>query len=105
MNARVEFSLTSLFAKKYEQIEIKFDPDHSVAWTYLKPVGAPCFNVRLLNELREHDEAVEACGGILLDRGELRQLHYYVVASKIDNIFNLGGDLALFAQLAQLQDR
>lgn len=105
MNARVEFSMTSLFTKKYEQIEIKFEPDHSVAWTYMKPVGAPCFNIRLLNELRAHDEAVEACGGILLDGGDLRQMHYYVVASKTDDIFNLGGDLALFAQLAKSQDR
>jgi len=105
MNARVEFNLTSLFTKKYEQIEIKFDPDHSIAWTYMKPAGAPCFNVPLLKELRAHDEGVEACGGILLDRGELRQIHYYVVASKIENVFNLGGDLTLFAQLAKLQDR
>jgi DSF synthase len=105
MNARVEFSLASLFSKEYQQVEIEFDPDHSVAWTYMKPSGTPCFNVALLKELRAHDEAVEACRGMLLDGGELRQIHYYVVASKIDGIFNLGGDLALFAQLVKLQDR
>jgi len=105
MNARVEFNLASLFSRKYQQVEIEFEPDHSVAWTYMKPIGTPCFNVGLLKELRAHDEAVQASGGILLDGAELRQIHYYVVASKIDGIFNLGGDLALFAQLVKLQDR
>lgn len=105
MNARVEFSLASLFSKKYQQVEVEFDPDQSVAWTYMKPVGTPCFNIGLLRELRAHDEAVQGCGGIVLDGAELRQIHYYVVASRIDGIFNLGGDLALFAQLVKLQDR
>jgi len=55
--------------------------------------------------LRAHDAAIEATGGCLLQDGELRQIRYYVAASKVDNVFSLGGDLALFVQLIQSQDR
>jgi DSF synthase len=41
----------------------------------------------------------------LLHKGDLRQIRYYVGASKIENVFNLGGDLALFVQLVKSQDR
>jgi len=59
----------------------------------------------MLNELRAHDAAIEASGGRLLYKGDLRQIRYYVGASKTENVFNLGGDLALFVQLVKSQDR
>src|SRR5579859_3343860 len=83
MNARVDFHLTpSPFEKKYEQIETRFDPDLATAWTYMKPAGAPCFNLGMLEELRAHDSAIESCGGRLIYDGELREIHYYVGASR-----------------------
>jgi DSF synthase len=41
----------------------------------------------------------------LLHHGELRQIRYYIVASKTEGVFNFGGDLALFIQLVRAQDR
>ena len=93
-----------MFQRQYGQIEVRFDPEHAVAWTYLNPSGVPCFNLGMLNELRAHDATIEASGGRLLHKGELRQIRYYVAASKIENVFNLGGDLALFVQLVKSQD-
>jgi len=59
----------------------------------------------MLEELQAHDSAIEASGGRLLYEGKLRQIRYYVVASRIENVFNLGGDLALFVRLVTSQDR
>src|SRR6266853_3324830 len=106
MNAPVDLkAIEGMFQRQYGQIEVRFDPEHAVAWTYLNPSGVPCFNLRMLNELRAHDRAIEASGGRLLYKGDLRQIRYYVGASKTENVFNLGGDLALFVQLVKSQDR
>jgi DSF synthase len=106
MNAPVDFkAIEGMFKRDYKQIEVKFEPEYSVAWTYLNPTGVPCFNPEILEEIRSHDEAIESSGGRLLHHGDLRQIRYYVVASRIENVFNFGGDLALFTQLVRVQDR
>ena len=106
MNARVDFQLTpSLFEKKYEQIETRFDPEFGVAWTYMKPIGAPCFNLGMLEELRAHDSAVEASRGCSLYKDELHQIQYYVGASRSEGVFSLGGNLNKLVSLVQLGDR
>jgi DSF synthase len=106
MNAPVDFkAIEGMFQREYKQIEVRFDPEQAVAWTFMNPPGVPCFNPGLLDELRTHDAAIEASGGRLLYKGDLRQIRYYVGASKIENVFNLGGDLALFVQLVKSQDR
>jgi DSF synthase len=106
MNAPVDFkAIEGMFQRKYQQIEVRFDPEHAVAWTFLKPSGAPCFNLDLLEELRAHDSTIETNGGRILYKGELRQIRYYVGASRIENVFSLGGDLALFLRLIASQDR
>jgi len=106
MNAPVDIkAMEGMFQSRYKQIEVQFDPDDAIAWTFMNPKGVPCFSLDLLKELRAHDAALEASGGRLLHNGELRQIRYYVAASKIENVFNLGGDLALFVQLVKAQDR
>jgi DSF synthase len=106
MNAPVDFgAVEGMFQKQYRQIEVRFDPELSAAWTYMKPHGAPCFNLGLLEELRSHDSAIEASGGRVLHRGELRQIHYYVGASRVEGIFSLGGNLNHLVQLIRAHDR
>jgi len=106
MNAPAELkAVETLSRREYQQIDVRFDAERGIAWTYMNPSGVPCFNLGLLNELRAHDAAIEASGGCLLHEGRLHPIHYYVGASKIANVFNLGGDLALFVQLVKSQDR
>ena len=106
MNAPVDFNvIEGMFRRQYKQIEVRFDPEHATAWTYMKPSGAPCFNLGMLEELGAHDSAIESCGGRVLYKGDLHQIHYYVGASKIDGIFSLGGNLANLVQLIKSSDR
>ncbi len=52
MNAPVDFKvLEGMFRREYSQIEVRFDPEQAVAWTYMKPTEAPCFNFGMLEEL------------------------------------------------------
>jgi DSF synthase len=106
MNAPVDFgAIEGMFQKQYRQIEVRFDPDLAAAWTYMKPFGAPCFNLGMLEELRAHDSAIEASGGRVLHEGDLHQIHYYVGASRVEGIFNLGGNLSNLVQLIRAADR
>jgi DSF synthase len=106
MNAPVDFNvIEGMFRRQYKQIEVRFDPEHATAWTYMKPSGAPCFNLGMLEELRAHDSAIESCGGRVLYKGDLHQIHYYVGASRIEGIFSLGGNLANLVQLIKSGDR
>jgi DSF synthase len=106
MNARVDFQLTqSLFEKKYQQIETRFDPEFGIAWIYLNPIGAPCFNLGMLEELRVHDTAIEASRGCTLYEGEPHQIRYYVGGSRTEGVFSLGGNLNKLVSLIQSDDR
>lgn len=89
----------------YQQIDVEYDPEYRAAWTYMNPAGAPCFNLGLLKELRAADALLKKNGGKMMHDGRLNPVDYYVVASRIDKIFNLGGDLALFTRLIQSGNR
>ena len=105
MNAPVDFkAIEGMFRRHYKQIEVRFDPEHAVAWTYMKPSGAPCFNLAMLEELRAHDSAIESCGGRVLYKGDLQQIHYYVGGSRVEGIFSLGGNLASLVELIKAGD-
>lgn len=106
MNAPVDITmLEGMFQRMHSQIEVRFEPEYALAWTYMNPIGAPCFNLRMLEELRAHDSAIESCGGRLLHNGELHQIHYYVGASRIDGVFSLGGNLDNLVTLIKEGDR
>src|SRR2546421_11426631 len=106
MNAPVDFNvIEGMFRRQYKQIEVRFDPEHATAWTYMKPSGAPCFNLGMLEELRAHDSAIESCGGRAPDKGDPPQSHYYVGGSRIGGIFTFGRNLAEFVQPVKACDR
>jgi len=105
MNAPVDFkAIEGMFRRHYKQIEVEFEPEHAVAWTYMKPSGAPCFNLGMLEELRAHDSAIESCGGRVLYKDDLHQIHYYVGGSRVEGIFSLGGNLENLVELIKAGD-
>jgi DSF synthase len=106
MNAPVDFkAIEGMFQRHYKQLEVRFDPELAIAWTYMNPSGAPCFNTGLLTDLRSHDNALEASGGYVPFGQKMSRAHYHVLASRTRGIYNLGGDLASFAQFIVAHDR
>ncbi len=54
MNAPVDFkAMEGMFEREYKQIEVRFDPEEAVAWTYMKPSGAPCFSFGMFSAWAE----------------------------------------------------
>ncbi len=87
------------------QLEVEFDPESRTLWSFMNPRGTPCFSLSLLNDIRSHDSILELNKGHVFYEGRMIRAHYYVGASRVKGVFNLGGDLALFQMLIRTGDR
>lgn len=94
-----------LLSQHIGQFRLEFDADQGLLWVRMAPSGRPCFSTEFMRDIRRCQIAIENTGGKILKNNELHELHYVVLASDIPNVFNLGGDLALFSQLVKDQDR
>ena len=90
-------------AERYEQIEVRFDPEQRALWMYLRPRNRPCFNLDLLSEIKRLQEAVQrACHG---HDETTTPIRFLIGGSRAPQAFNLGGDLELFLRLIRNRDR
>ncbi len=87
------------------QFQTEFEPTSGTLWGWMNPKGNPCFNLGLLRDIRAHDAALEANGGLVDVEGTQHPVRYYVGASRTPGAYNLGGDLALFMLLIKARDR
>jgi DSF synthase len=87
------------------QFDTEYDPTSATVWGFMNPKGNACFSLALLKEIREHDAALEANGGVITVEGESYPIRYYVGASRAPRAYNLGGDLGLFMLLIKAHDR
>ena len=105
-NLRDSLGLCIPYGRAGSQYETQFDPGTGTLWGYFNPrEGVPCFSVGLLKDIAAHEERFAASGGRLELHGESFEVEHYVVASRTPGVFNMGGDLALFALLIRTQDR
>lgn len=87
------------------QLRAHFDRETRALWSVWAPEPRPCFNPALLADIRTFQEFVSASGGRIDCFGEEHPIEYVVLASATPGVFNLGGDLDLFKQLIDRQDR
>lgn len=82
------------------------DSTGNADWCYMhanpSPVYHPCFSERLLNELKRSQEGIRR--SLAADSNPAASIHHLVLASDAD-VFNLGGDLALFSQMIRNGNR
>jgi DSF synthase len=106
MNQMTELAnLRSPYGRNASEYESEFDPDTGTIWGYFNPSGAPRFSLSLLADIRAHDTALQTNNGHLLHEGAMHKANYYVAASRVPGIYNLGGDLSLFLLLIRSRDR
>src|SRR5437868_1380144 len=87
------------------QYQTEFEPATGTVWGYFNPRGTACFSLGLLKDILAHDQRLAAAGGRIDVEGAPQQVSYYVTASRVARVFNLGGDLALFVLLIKARDR
>jgi DSF synthase len=103
MNTIVDFNKFSI--ANFQQIDTRFDSEFGVMWSIMNPVPRPCFNKTCLNDLLQHHTNLQNTNGKIFSQGNSQQVNYLVLASSVDGVFNLGGDLSVFRTLIQAQDR
>lgn len=104
-NMRDVVGLRVPYGKLNSQYFTEFDPATGTAWGYFNPRGTPCFSLGMLKDIRDHDSALAVNGGHIEAAGVPSKVRYYVCGSRVPQVFNLGGDLALFVLLIKARDR
>jgi DSF synthase len=87
------------------QLRARFERETRALWSIWAPDPRPCFNPALLADIRSFQQFLSESGGRIECFGEEHPVEYVVLASATPGVFNLGGDLDLFKQLIDGQDR
>jgi DSF synthase len=88
-----------------QQLSTRFDEATGAYWAFMNPRPRACFNLPLLAELEGNVAGIIARRGKIVHRGIEHRIKYAVLASAVPNVFNLGGDLALFRACIEARDR
>ena len=91
-------------AERYDEIAVRLDPRTKTYWCMMKPEGRPSFTPGLLSDLSRMQASIPALYARHARTGE-QPMRYFVVGSELSGIFNLGGDLGLFADHIRHGDR
>ena len=105
LSARLPHPTSIWPRRQLQQVELDYDPDLRALWTYMKPIGVPCFNQDMLEELHHGANELQKHQGKHIHHDEWSPVEFSVIASRRPGIFNLGGDLMLFTNLIRERDR
>jgi DSF synthase len=103
MNTVVDFQQFGI--SNYEQINTRFDSEFGVMWSIMKAEPRPCFTKTCLKDLLQHHTFLQNLQGQIVSQTKAQQVNYLVLASDIEGVFNLGGDLSVFRELIMAYDR
>ena len=81
-----------------EQLEVSWDDTTGALWTFMRPRGRPSYNLDLLEDFHAWQRGILAAF-----EHRPSDLRYLLLGSRTPGVFNLGGDLDLFA--AKIRDR
>jgi DSF synthase len=97
-SAVTPFNRIRVTPQAYQQLVVYPEPKHPIAWCYMQPTPRPCFTETLLHELNSWFRQIR-------EQASEQHFRYHVIASRMSEIYNLGGDLQLFRTLIQQGDR
>ncbi|MFA7299741.1 MAG: crotonase/enoyl-CoA hydratase family protein [Sideroxydans sp.] len=94
-----------LLETEYSELRTCFDSESGVLWTLVSQDEVPCVTNELLENLLHHHDTIKKCDGQILLQNGVFDIRYSVMASLTPDVFNLGGQLALFRKLIDRRDR
>ena len=83
-----------------QELDVFYEQDTEVLWTYMRPEGRPSFTPPMLGDFENWQRLIQASFG----PGKI-PIKYLVLGSRAPGVFCFGGDLALFQQLIRNRDR
>ena len=88
---------------QFRELDLDFDANTGVFWCRFQFSNRPSFTPEVLSELRRMRQLLASRTGV--SGTQTPQVKYMVLGSRMPGIFNLGGDLRLFAELIRRHDR
>ncbi len=88
----------------YSDLDVAISEEDRAFWCFMKPRGRPSFTLPLLRDLSHMQALIDALFRAT-PRGADAPFDYFVLGSRARGVFNLGGDLTLFAQKIRAGDR
>jgi len=88
-------------ANQYTQLTTYYDEKFKAGWYYMNAKPRPCFSSLLLDELNDYADNIK----IEMKESEQTKYDYLILGSNVEEVFNLGGDLAAFLTLIKNKDR
>ncbi|WP_283741976.1 crotonase/enoyl-CoA hydratase family protein [Chelatococcus albus] len=82
------------------QLEVSWEAQTGTLWTFMRPHGRPSYNPAMLADFHAWQDGIQA-----LFKGRESDIRYLVLGSRFPGVFNLGGDLDLFAEKIRQRDR
>lgn len=91
-------------SRTFHELDVVLDPNTNCIWCYLCPKGPPSFTPSMVRELIVLHRSIQA---LTSSQGpdEEPLVRYYVQASQIPGIYNMGGDLSFLAGKIRDHDR
>lgn len=99
MNVNQLKSNNDLISNEYPDLKVQFNLNDGVVWSFMHSEPRPCYTPQLLSNLKD-----------MLNKIKMQYLtdnpvEYLVVGSLVEKVYNLGGDLDLFAAYIAENDR
>ena len=86
----------------FPTIDFEYDPRSQSVWMYYKSDGPPFYSLQTLRDMADLRESLKGLFASGLTK--TYPVRYFAMASRKAGVFNLGGDLAMFAQSIREQD-
>ncbi len=83
--------------RRYDNLELEIDTQAETCWCFMRPQGLPTYTHELMNDVSEMQHAIGSAFATV-PTGAPRPFSWFVMASAVPGIYNLGGDLGHFAQ-------
>jgi hypothetical protein len=93
-----------LESQRFEELTIEFDIHERILWYFMSPVERPSATVGLMADIKRLQALVRTIFDAHNDPADPPN-RYMALSSRMPGIFNLGGDLALFAGLIRERNR
>jgi DSF synthase len=91
--------------RAFQKIHVEFDASAKSLWVYFASDGVPSYTVAVLEDLHALCAIVKQRFQAAAIQGAPAPVRFFILASRMPGVFNMGGDLGLIATLSRSRDR
>jgi DSF synthase len=84
-------------SRHYDNLKLEIDSASDTCWCFMRPVGRPSYTHELMSDVSQMQHSITS-GFAAVPAGAKSPFSWFVMASAVNGIYNLGGDLGHFAQ-------